>query len=310
MDESMEEEYYEEYVEEEYSRPGISKRLYYVLMIIFVGIFVLCGVYLGAYLLENRQEEEEFEVLASIYQEVPRDTAPPSKRPISSVPGTTKPPAPEILPELQPIYKLNDDLVGYLNFPYDDMNLKYPVMQTPHNSDYYINHDFYGNDSKSGCPYVPAYCDVFAPTDNVVIFGHNMKTGSMFNKLTNYQDRAYWQDHQTFYFDTLYERHTYRIFAVFKTAGKLYTEDGKQWGYPFHLRNHFDTKVEFDQYIAEIKGAAFANGQYQGGVFYNTGITPQFGDKLLTLATCEYTMTDPDGYTTNGRLVVVAIRIE
>lgn len=315
MDEQ--EEYIEEY--EEYPEPhhgprGISAMTYAILVGVFTAIIIFCVAYLGAYFLENRQEQDEFNVIASIYQQATRGTTP---RPTGTVPqtsttgtgnGTQKPL--EILPELQPIYKLNDDLVGYLNFPYEDMNLKYPVMQTPHNSDYYIDHDFYGNQSKSGCPYVPAYCDVFAPTDNVVIFGHNMKTGSMFNKLTNYQDRAYWQDHQTFYFDTLYERHTYRIFAVFKTAGKLYTEDGKQWGYPFHLRNHFDTKAEFDQYIAEIKGAAFGNGQYQGGAFYNTGITPQFGDKLLTLATCEYTMTDPDGYTTNGRLVIVAIRIE
>lgn len=298
----------ESHEHEKHRRRGISKVTYYALIAIFAAVFILCGVYLGGYFLEMQQVDSDYDALASIYQEGSRGSIPAT----STVPqstGTVTSQPPTILPELQPIYELNDDLVGYLNFPYENLNLKYPVMQTPENSDYYIDRDFYGNKSKAGCPYVPAYCDVFSPSDNVVIFGHNMKTGSMFNKLTYYREKSYWQNHQTFYFDTLYERHTYQIFAVFKTAGKLFTDSGKQWGYPFHLQNDFETEEEFNKYIADIKGAAFESGQYQGWTFYDTGITPKFGDKLLTLATCEYTLSDPDG-TINGRLVVVAVRIE
>ena len=285
---------------------SMSKVTYYALIVIFAAVFVLAGIYLGGYFLETGSAQQDYDALASIYQENTRGTSPSTS---GENAGTQKPQEPTILPELQAIYNLNDDLVGYLNFPYDNLNLKYPVMQTPEDSDYYLNHDFYGNESIAGCPYVPDDCDVFKPTDKVILYGHNLKTGGMFNKLTYYREKSYWQTHQTFYFDTLYERHTYQIFAVFKTAAHQIGPDGEPWGYPFHRNHNFETKEEFDKFIADIKGAAFESGKYQGWTFYDTGITPQFGDKILCLATCEYTMRDPDG-TIDGRLIVAAVRIE
>ena len=145
--------------------------------------------------------------------------------------------------------------------------------------------------------------------DNVVIYGHNLRTGGMFNKLTKYREESFWKEHQTFTFDTLYERHTYQIFAVFKTAARQYKDDGTPWGYPYHRMNEFTTRDAFNKFIADIKGAAFTSGGYQGWTFYDTGITPEYGDKLLCLSTCEYTMRDPDG-TINGRLVVFAVRVD
>jgi sortase B len=204
---------------------------------------------------------------------------------------------------------LNNDLIGYINFPYSGLNLQYPVMQTPENEDFYLSHDFYGGGGGGGGGWGALSCDVFAPSDNIVIYGHNLKTGGMFNKLTYYRNKSYWENHQTFTFDTLYERHTYRIFAVFKTAAKQFTDDGKPWGYPYHRMNNFANEYEFNKFIADVKGAAFNGGGYKGWTFYDTGITPQYGDKLVCLSTCEYTMKDPDG-TVNGRWVVMAVRVD
>ncbi len=316
MDEHMDEEFLRDIEEETQAEPKkkqrftLSKPTYYALICIFAAVFVLSGIYLGGYFLETSSTEEDYDALASIYQQGITTSTPPSSKPAGSVgskPVETQPPT--ILPELQPIYELNHDLVGYLNFPYDYLNLRYPVMQTPEDDDYYLSHDFYGNESIVGCPYVPASCDVFAPSDNIVIYGHNLKTGGMFNKLTYYREKSYWESHQTFHFDTLYERHTYRIFAVFKTAAKQFTDDGKPWGYPYHRLNNFASEHEFNKFINDVKGAAFNGGGYKGWTFYDTGITPQYGDKLLCLSTCEYTMKDPDG-TTNGRWVVMAVRID
>ncbi len=298
----------------------MSKGTYYALIAIFAAVFVLSGIYLGGYLLETGSAQQDYDALASIYQQgvtsVPSEsTVPPTS---SSAAGTqptaptepveTQPPA--ILPELKPIYELNNDLVGYLHFDNQYFNIQYPVVQTPDRENYYLYRDFYGNENMSGCPYVAEYCDVFAPSDNVVIYGHNLKTGGMFNKLTWYREKAYWEENQYFHFDTLYERHTYQIFAVFKTAAKQYTDDGTPWGYPFHRLNEFETEEEFDKFIADVKGAAFTGKDaYKGWTFYETGITPKFGDKLVCLSTCEYTMKDPDG-TTNGRWVVMGVRVK
>ena len=305
MDEHMEQENTKQ------KRSWISKPVYYALIAIFAAVFLLAGIYLGGYYWETSSAEAEYDALASIYQQG-LQTLPSTRVPVvipgstGATTGETQPPT--ILPELQPIYELNNHLVGYLSFPDKSLNLQYPVMQSPEDSDFYLSHDFYGNESMAGCPYIPMNCDVFEPSDNVVIYGHNLRTGGMFNKLTYYRQESYWKEHQTFTFDTLYERHTYQIFAVFKTAAAQYKADGSVWGYPYHRMNDFATQEEFDQFIKDIKGAAFNSGKYQGWTFYDTGITPQYGDKLLCLSTCEYTMRDPDG-SLNGRLVVMAVRI-
>ena len=286
----------------------LSKPTYYALICIFAAVFVLCGIYLGGYFSETSGAQKDYDALASLYQQGTISSAPAKPTmPNSSVPAETQPPA--ILPELEPIYALNQDLVGYLHFPYDDLRLQYPVMQRMEDSDYYLDHDFYGNESIAGCPYVPSTCDVFEPSDNVIIYGHNLRTGGMFNKLTYYREKSFWETHQTFYFDTLYERHTYQIFAAFKTAATQFDKNGNPWGYPFHRLNNFDSEQAFDEFINDIKGAAFTSGEYQGWTFYDTGITPQYGDKLLCLTTCEYTMSDPDG-TVNGRWIVIAVRVD
>ncbi len=315
MDEHKEEELLQEtdtaehHYTPKHNRFTMSKVTYYALIAIFAAVFVLCGIYLGGYFLETGSAEKDYDALASIYQQGTQATVPSSTPGSTGTTGVVETQPPTILPELQPIYELNNQLIGYLNFPDSSLNLQYPVLQSPEDDDFYLTHDFYGNESIVGCPYVPGTCDVFEPSDNVVIYGHNLRTGGMFNKLTYYREKSYWENHQTFSFDTLYERHTYQIFAVFKTAARQYKADGTPWGYPYHRLNNFDTQEAFDKFIADVKGAAFTSGEYQGWSFYDTGITPQYGDKLLCLSTCEYTMKDPDG-TTNGRWVVMAVRID
>ena len=159
-----------------------------------------------------------------------------------------------------------------------------------------------------GALYVPLACNVFEPSDNVIIYGHNVRSGSMFKRLESYRDKSYWETHQTFRFDTLYERHTYQIFAVFKTAATQYTSSGAVYGYPYHTYSNFASEDEFNKFIADVKGAAFTTGGYKGGTYYETGITPQYGDKLLCLSTCEYTMGEPSN--PGSRLVVMAVRID
>lgn len=320
MEEQFEEEFQEEISHEPHYKPKhnrfiLSKGTYYALVVIFVLVFVLCGIYLGGYFLETDDAEDEYDVLASLYQqgvgEIPTDGAPnvpdATVKPGDTSPVETKPPT--ILPELKEIYKLNNDLVGYLDFG-ESPSIRYPVMQSPYDEDFYLDHKFDRQPNGQvavGCPYVPLSCDVFEPSDNVVIYGHYLQDGGMFGKLPWFREKSYWENHQTFQFKTLYERHTYRIFAVFKTAAAQYTEDGKPWGYPYYRTNNFDSKEAFDKFIADVKGAAFTTGGYKGYTFYDTGITPQYGDKLLCLSTCEYTMKNPDGKT-NGRLVIIAVR--
>lgn len=283
-----------------------SKPTYYALIVIFAAVFVLSAIYLGGYFLENRQAEENYDQLASIRNDGTEATRPSSPSSESTEGGDTQ--APQMLSELVDIYAMNNDLVGWITM--DEVKVNHPVMQRLSDDDYYLTRDFYHQESMAGCMYVPASCDVYKPSDNVVIYGHTLKTGAMFGRLSRYREKSFWENNQTFTFDTLYERHTYRIFAVFKTAGKQYDSEGNVWGYPYHRMNEFEDEASFNKFIQDIKGAAFkGDNPYQGYAFYDTGITPTYGDKLLCLSTCEYTMKDPDG-TVNGRLVVMAVRVQ
>ena len=281
---------------------NIKKILYYGLIGLFGTAFAVSLVMIGIYFINSNQQAKENDSLSNLRESllanlttapattvtVPGATAAtaptgPSQPP---VPTTTVPPVPtepQMLPEQKPFYDMNNDMVGWIYIPGTKVN--YPVMQSPDSKDYYLNHSFYKQWSDWGAIYAREDCDINAPSDNITLYGHHMIDKSMFASLDSYKRQSFWQEHQTFSFDTLYERHTYQIFAVFKTTGNI-------GGFPYHQFVNAADEAEFNKFVADIKAMDF----------YETGITAQYGDKLLCLSTCEYTQN-------NGRFVVVAKRI-
>ena len=189
-----------------------------------------------------------------------------------------------MLPEYAALYEMNDDLVGWISIP--GTRVDYPVMQTPDHTDYYLKRNFNQDHSEHGCIYIREACDIMEPSDNITIYGHNMLDGSMFAALHDYIDQETWEKNPLILFDNLYEYHTYEIFAVFKTTASM----GK--GFSYHQMVDAESEEAFNDFIATCKDLSF----------YDTGITPVYGEKVICLSTCEYTLT-------NGRLVVAAVRI-
>jgi sortase B len=109
-----------------------------------------------------------------------------------------------------------------------------------------------------------------------------MRNGTMFADLHKYEKKAFWENHRYVNFDTLHEYRTYEIFAIFKTTADLTK------GFTYHIYDTFATEKAFNEYVSTCKNLSL----------YDTGITPDFGDKLLTLSTCDKSISD-------GRLVVV-----
>ncbi len=194
---------------------------------------------------------------------------------------------PGISPEqkYRKLFQANSDFVGWITIP--GTNIDYPVMLSPNEPQKYLHLNFYGQYAYCGLPFADHKCSVSPDSDNISIYAHHMKDGSMFMNLAYYESQSYFWTHSTVYFDTMWKYGTYQIFAVVKTIGA----GDNAW----HFNSYVDLSNPdvFDEYV----GYAISHS------LYATGVTPQYGDKILTLSTCEYSQDD-------GRLVVLARRVE
>ena len=154
------------------------------------------------------------------------------------------------LSDYQDLYLQNNDMVGWVKI--EDTKINYPVMQSKDNPNFYLKHGFDKAYIDYGCPYVQENCDVDIPSDNLIIYGHNMKDSSMFSGLMKYTDKSFWENHKTIQFDTLTEKCNYKIIAAFKTA--VYTDSPESFKY-YQFVNA-DTAEEFNAYITKCKELA------------------------------------------------------
>ncbi len=212
-------------------------------------------------------------------------TKPTAATTVPTVPTT----APKvILEKLQPLYAQNPHTAGWVQV--EDTMINYPVMQTPNEPewrDYYLHRNFEGAYEFRGTIYAREACDLEKPSDNIVLYGHNMADHTMFGEVLDYRYYNHYQSHKYIRFSNLYEEHTYEIFAVFRTSGTYGV------GYPYYLFNEAEDEAAFDDFVAQCKALSL----------YEIELTPSYGDKLLTLSTCDFAIE-------NGRLVVVAVQID
>ena len=297
---SMEEAYPEEYFDDDpypEEKPARKKRIgkivYYSLNGLFSTVFIVSGIYLISYFVQSKEQTAQYDDLASRVESIRKEQLENTGN--SSVQDATDPdsteytgPYADILPEYRDVYAQNNDLVGWIKI--DGTAIDYPVMQTPNNKDYYLDHDFNHQASTwkyiRSCIYVRESCDVFTPSDNVTIYGHYMQDGTMFHDLHGYYSSSFYKEHQYIQFDTIYERHTYQIIGIFKTSANV----GE--GFAYHLFDYATSEAEFNTFIDTVQSLQL----------YWTGVDAEYGDMLITLSTCEYSQD-------NGRLVVVAKRI-
>lgn len=209
-----------------------------------------------------------------------------SDAPSSEMPTDILVQEPEIMEKFESLYAENNELIGWLSIP--ETTIDYPVMQNEDN-EYYLQHNFYGEEDKYGCLFVKDFLDVNMPYTNFIIYGHNMKDGSMFGELDKYKDESFCREHPHIYFDTLYEERTYEIMVVF--LSQIYANDDDVFKY--YEFYQADTEDEFLSFYNAVTGMSL----------YETGVAAEFGDTFLTLSTCAYHVDD-------GRLVVVAKRVD
>lgn len=193
----------------------------------------------------------------------------------------------EVLPQYRSLYEENPDLVGWLRIDGTDIDL--PVVQTPGDNEYYLRRGFDRFYAVGGTLFMDERCrtDPAAPTANWLIYGHNMRDGSMFGTLTRYRDEDFYKAHPTFTFDTLYETATWQVVAALDTtlgADEL----------PYYTFFDAATKLDWQHRVQAITEKSL----------YATGVTPEYGTQLLTLSTCGDTRPGTD-----ARFALLAVRV-
>lgn len=217
-----------------------------------------------------------------------------TQAPAVSTPVPTAEPTPTPEPTPEPVtnpyrdsFLANDDMAAWIQVP--GTVIDYPVMWTPENEEYYLYRGFDGSKNQNGCLILDTDSCVDPLTTNLIIHGHNMKSGAMFGSLLKYEKESYYQEHKDIILYTEGVQRNYEIIAVFRS--QVYKKSDQV--FKFYKFFQADTAEEFDDFYKNIKELSL----------YDTGVTAEFGDRFITLSTCTY-------HVENGRFVVVAKEVE
>jgi sortase B len=168
---------------------------------------------------------------------------------------------------LRPLVRRNSDTVGWLSI---EGLVDQPIVYR--NNTYYLNHDFDKNANTCGAIFLDVNHPVRASAQNLLLYGHNMKDGSMFGKLQRYLENNYLHSHYLATLETRNETFPYLIFAVDRVSvNQNATNYLYFWGHPT-----FGDDKTFSDYIDEVYNRSL----------YTRYLDVQPTDTLLTLATC------------------------
>jgi len=162
----------------------------------------------------------------------------------------------------------NGDIYAWIHIP--DTKIDYPVLQHPTDNSYYLNHNLDGSRGYPGCIYTEDYNKKDFTDPNTVLYGHNMKNGTMFAGLHKYGDSEYLEEHPYIYIYTEEGLLAYEIFAAYQSGDEhiLYAHDG------------FEDRKVYGKYLEEILSM-----RSMGSVL-KEGAEVTEDSRIITLSTC------------------------
>ncbi len=188
--------------------------------------------------------------------------------------------------DLSAITAVNSDIMGWIKIKGTQVNN--PVLQSPAtDSTYYLYRNYKKISSGFGSIFLDSLCKYEKPSKNLILYGHNMRDGSMFGNLLKYDNLDFYKAHPTIMFDTLNEQADWKIISIFKT--NTLEEHGKIFDY---LKIDFAKDKDFLNFVYDVKVRSLID----------TPIDIGKNDHIITLSTCSYELDD-------FRTVVVARKV-
>lgn len=191
---------------------------------------VLAGVNIYSELKERQKEKEDFAAVAEIAELPMTEALAESVTDAETEPSAEPTEQPAAEHNIPALIAVNGDCIGWLSI--DGTNISYPVMHTPSDPQKYLRRNFYGKYSQSGVPFLDGRCDL--QSSNLIIYGHNMRNGTMFSDLKRYVDRDFLNAHRTVKFETADGVQTFIVTEALKTNtsdgwyDRIAAEDGRQ----------------------------------------------------------------------------------
>lgn len=258
------------------------KHLYAILAFLLSAVVVFCGVQIWQEYSSRQKDIDAFAELSELAEikepDEPKETVEPDADSIhedTDAEEEIEESVPTVRHDIPLLMSQNDECIGWITI--DDTAVDYPVMHTPDWPQKYLRMNFYQQYSDSGVPFLDYRCT--QESDNLIIFGHNMRNGTMFSSLKDYLNDGHLAAHPTILLETEDGAHEFTIFAV-ACVDKL-----DSW-YSF-------INAESEDAFNEAVHRIIQNS------YYTNGDAPEYGDRLLTLSTCY-------GSTRSSRLIIIA----
>ncbi len=234
-------------------------------------ILLLSIIGFAARLLEYRSAEMEYSEIAQQMNSVNTQTVPPVCTPANTaVPILTAlPTTPVMTPvvyysqEMRSLITKNKDTVGYVEI--DGTAIQYPVVRGKDNT-YYENHTFLKKKNASGAIFMDSKNAADLSDFNLVLYGHNMKDGSMFHELLQYRKKAFTGKHRNIILKGLYEKKTFYVFSAYTCSQ--------------------DTDVRGFQYLTLSEKQIFLNVIAKRSVISAGSADLKADSQIITLVTC------------------------
>ncbi|QUH27129.1 class B sortase [Serpentinicella alkaliphila] len=190
---------------------------------------------------------------------------------------------PQPLPDMEEIKLKNSDFFAWLYV--EGTNIDYPVMFTPESPEYYLRRNFKKQYSIAGTPFLDSRFTDGA--ENYIIYGHNMKNGSMFANLLKYRDETFFKSYSRIRLTTLYEEIIYEVIAVF--LSEVHVDRNT---FPWFNYLKFQDENVFLEFVSKLQEESLLP----------LPVTPIYGDSFLTLVTCS-------NHDITGRFVLIARKV-
>ena len=262
-----------------------NTKIYILIYWILISLIIISIIYILKYIFTNISLKKEIIEETNLLNTIEIDES--KLENVEENKEREEPKEKEKVLKVKELRKENQDIVGWLEI--ENTNINYPVLQGKDN-EYYMSHNYKKQKSKNGAIFLDKDYDWNIKSNNLLIYGHNLNNGTMFQELLKYEKESFYKEHQIINFITEKEEANYEIISVIKTR-VYYKNEKNVFRYYFFINPK--SEKEYNEFITNAKKESL----------YETNKTANYGDELITLSTCSYHVKD-------GRFAVIGKKIE